>query len=127
MNAIASSGSTLAYGRKLINAGIDGFRNGHEDLGPGSISSAVVAAVPESIALAAVGASLGVLPALLIRRRPRVSTMVALGALCSAAGFCLGFSWKTRKVTSSLAHSTMREVRKAKDEHWLELNPIDYA
>jgi hypothetical protein len=77
--------------------------------------------------MAAVGAALGVLPALLVRRRPRVSSVIALGALCSAAGFCLGFSWKTRKVTSSLAHSTMREVRRAKDEHWLELNPIDYA
>jgi hypothetical protein len=117
----------MAYGRKLINAGINGFRNGHEDLGPGSISNAVVAAVPESVALAAVGAVLGILPALLVRRRPRVSTMVALGALCSTAGFCLGFSWKTRKVTSSLANSTIREVRRAKDEHWLELNPIDYA
>lgn len=127
MNAIVSPAETLNYGRKLINAGINGFRNGHEDLGPGSISKAVVAAVPESLALAALGATLGVLPALLIRRRPRASTMVALGALCSAAGFCLGFSWKTRKVTSSLAHSTLKEVRKAKDEHWLELNPIDYA
>lgn len=127
MNAIASPANTLAYGRKLINAGINGFRNGHEELGPRSISNAAVAAVPESIALAAVGAALGVLPALLVRRRPRVSTMVALGALCSAAGFCLGFSWKTRKVTSRLAQSALQEVRKAKDEHWLELNPIDYA
>jgi hypothetical protein len=127
MNAIPSPANTLAYGRKLINAGINGFRNGHEDLGPGSISNAAVAAVPESLALAAVGAALGVLPALLVRRRPRVSTTVALGALCSAAGFCLGFSWKTRKVASSLANSALREVRKAKDEHWLELNPIDYA
>jgi hypothetical protein len=127
MNAIASPETTLSYGRKLINAGISGIRNGHNDFGPEFISDAMVAAVPDSLALAAVGATLGVLPALLVRRRPRVSTMVALGALCSAAGFCLGFSWKTRKVTSSLAHSALREVRKAKDEHWLELNPIDYA
>lgn len=127
MTAAASTANSLAYGRKLIHAGISGIRNGRDDIGPASISHSMVAAVPDSLALAALGAALGVLPALLVRRRPRVPTMVALGAMCSAAGFCLGFSWKTRKVTSSLAHSALREVRKAKDEHWLELNPIDYA
>jgi len=45
----------------------------------------------------------------------------------SVLGFFAGFSWKTRNVTSSVALFAARELRKARDERWLELNPIDYA
>jgi len=127
MNGNASTANTFAYGRKLINAGISGIRTGRHDLGADSVSNCVVAAVPDSLKLAAVGACLGVLPALLMKRRSRSSTMIAFGAACGALGFLAGFSWKTRKLTSSLAHSALREVRKVNDEHWLERHPIDYA
>jgi len=126
MNGTASI-NTFAYGRKLIHAGIAGIRNGQQDLGPHSVSDCMVAAVPDSFKLAVVGACLGFLPGLLIKRRSRVATAVALGAAGSLLGFCAGFTWKTRKVTSSLAHSALREVRKVNDEHWLERHPIDYA
>ena len=80
-----------------------------------------------SLALAAVGACLGLLACYLMDRRKRPATAFALGVLGSALGFCAGFGWRTRKVTSSVARSTVRELRKARDEHWLEMNPIDYA
>lgn len=127
MNNNTSTSSRLAYGRKLINAGISGIRTRQQDLGPGSVSNCMVAAVPDSVKLAALGACLGMLPGLLVRRRSRVSTALALAAAGSALGFCAGFTWKTRKVTSSLAYSALREVRKVNDEHWLERHPIDYA
>jgi len=60
-------------------------------------------------------------------RRNRLSNAFALGTLGSALGFCAGFSWKTRKVASSVAQSAARELRIVRDEHWLERNPIDYA
>ncbi len=127
MNDNASTADRLSYGRKLITAGISGIRSGQQDLGAGSVSNCVVAAVPDSFKFAALGACLGVLPVLLARRRSRLSTAIGLAAAGSALGFCAGFTWKTRKVTSSLAHSALREVRKVNDERWLERHPIDYA
>jgi hypothetical protein len=127
MNANASNANTLVYGRKLINAGISGIRNGRDDLGANSVSNCMVAAVPDSLKLAAVGVCLGALPALLMKKRSRPSTMIAFGAACGTLGFLAGFAWKTRKVTSSLAHSALHEVRKVNDERWLERHPIDYA
>jgi hypothetical protein len=127
MKSKGSNAGKFAYGRKLITAGISGIRSGRQDLGSGSVSSCVAAAVPDSFKLAALGACLGILPGLMMRRRTRLSTAIGLAAAGSALGFCAGFTWKTRKVTSSLAHSALREVRKVNDERWLERHPIDYA
>jgi hypothetical protein len=77
--------------------------------------------------LAAIGACAGLLRSHFSEKRDRPAKALALGALGSAIGFCVGFGWKTRKITSSVAYSTARELRRARDEHWLELNPIDYA
>jgi hypothetical protein len=122
-----NAATRLAYGRRLVDAGISGIRTGRENFDPQRASALVSTSVEESLKLAVVGACLGILPACLMRRRSRLSSALALGVAGSALGFCAGFSWKTRKLTSSLAHSAMREVRRVKDEHWLETNPIDYA
>jgi hypothetical protein len=127
MNHNAPAATRLAYGRKLVNAGISGIRTGRENFDPQRASALVSNSAEESLKLALVGACLGILPACLMRRRSRLSSALVLGVAGSALGFCAGFSWKTRKLTSSLAHSAMREVRRVKDEHWLETNPIDYA
>ena len=73
------------------------------------------------------GACAGLLSSCLLYRGKRFSNAVILGSVGSALGFFAGFSWKTRDITSTVAHSAAREVRRARDEHWLELNPIDYA
>ena len=118
--------STFTYGRKLVNAGLRGVRNGRDTFDPQLASALVKSSAEESLKLAALGACLGMLPALLVRRH-RTATAVACGALGSALGFCAGFSWKTRDLTSTLAHSAMREVRRVNDERWLEKHPVDYA
>ncbi len=117
----------LAYGRRLVKAGISGIRTGRENFDPQRASALVSNSAGESLKLAVAGACLGILPAFLIRRRSRLASALVLGAAGSAIGFCAGFSWKTRKLTSTLAHSAVREVRRVKDEHWLDKNPIDYA
>lgn len=128
MNHCQSVTSSVKYGRKLVSAGISGIRNGQDSArGQQSLSSLAADAARGSLALAAVGACVGLLRSHRADRRSRPSNAVALGILGSAIGFCAGFGWKTRKVTSSVAHSTARELRKARDERWLELNPIDYA
>ncbi|MFZ1134693.1 MAG: hypothetical protein WAN69_07095 [Candidatus Korobacteraceae bacterium] len=120
--------STVRYGKKLVNAGITGIRTGQNSArGEQKLSTLAARAARNSLALAAVGACVGLLRSYLGHRRNRVSNALALGTLGSALGFVAGFGWKTRNVTSSVAHSTARELRKARDEHWLESNPIDYA
>lgn len=128
MNRNVPATTRLAYGRRLVNAGISGIRTGREDFNRQRASALVSDSAEESLKLAAIGACVGVLPVLLMRRRrPRLASALVLGVAGSALGFCAGFSWKTRKLTSTLAHSAAREVRRVKDEHWLDKNPIDYA
>ncbi|MFZ0312972.1 MAG: hypothetical protein WAL85_09720 [Candidatus Korobacteraceae bacterium] len=127
MNRNAPATTRLAYGRRLVKAGISGIRTGRENFDPQRAAALVSNSAEESLKLAAAGACLGILPALLMRRRSRLVSALVLGAAGGAIGFCAGFSWKTRKLTSTLAHSAAREVRRVKDEHWLDRNPIDYA
>lgn len=127
MNRSASTASKVAYGRKLVSAGISGIRIGQSTLDGQAVSSLMSDSVRDSLKLAVVGGCLGLLPACLAGKRPRLASALVFGALGSALGFVAGFTWKTRKVTSSLAHSAARELHKASDEHWLEMNPIDYA
>ncbi len=128
MNHPQSVTGTVRYGRKLVNAGITGIRSGQDSArGEQKLSTLAAQAARNSLALAAVGACVGLLRSYLGHRRNRFSNALVLGTLGSALGFVAGFSWRTRNVTSSVAHSTARELRKARDERWLELNPIDYA
>jgi len=77
--------------------------------------------------LAAAGACVGLLRPYLTHRRNRLPKALAGGALGSALGLCAGLAWKTRAVTSGVVHSARKEVDRVRDEHWLEMNPIDYA
>jgi len=120
--------SRVEYGRKLVNAGISGIRSGQDSArGEQTLSKLAADAARDSLALAAIGACIGLLRSQFAGKRDRPAKALALGTLGSVLGFCVGFGWKTRKVTSSVAHSTARELRRARDEHWLESNPIDYA
>lgn len=122
-----STTKTLGYGRKLINAGISGVRAGRQNLDPEVASKLVTISAEESLKMAFLGACLGIVPALTLRRRSRLVDSFMFGALGGVVGFCAAFSWKTRTLTSSLAHGAIHEVQRVKDEHWLEVNPIDYA
>lgn len=119
--------NTAEYGRKLINAGVCGLRTGHTEFDPEKAHALVTKSAGESARLAIAGACLGVVPGCLLARRSRATNAALFGALGSVLGFVAAFSWKTRSLSSTLAHSAIKEVRKAKDEHWLERNPIDYA
>ncbi len=128
MNHEQSVAGNIRYGRKLVNAGINGIRSGQDSArGERPLSRVAADAAQGSFAMAAVGACVGLLTSCLVPRRNRLSQAIALGSVGSALGFLAGFSWKTRDVTSSVAYSAAREVRRARDEHWLELHPIDYA
>ena len=128
MNHAESLTSTVNYGRKLVNAGIAGIRAGQESgLAGRSLSELAAGSARGSLKLAAAGACLALLPACFPRRRRHFGTALAMGALGGTLGFFAAFSWKTRKVTSSLAQSALKQIHKVSDEHWLQGHPIDYA
>lgn len=128
MDHARSFTGNLRYGRSLVNAGITGIRTGQDSArGDRRLSKVAAEAAQGSLAMTAVGACVGLLASCLLPRSNRLAKAIALGGVGSALGFLAGFSWQTRDVTSSVAHSAAREVRRARDEHWLETNPIDYA
>jgi|SRR5580698_9429663 hypothetical protein len=127
MSQVTSSPEHSSYGRKLVHAGISGIRSGYREFDPALASALVANSAEQSLKLAFTGACLGILPAVVLARRSRTASSILFGTLGSVLGFAVGFSWKTRPLTSKLAHSALHEVRRAKDEHWLETNPIDYA
>lgn len=128
MKSIESMTNKVAYGRKLANAGLTGIRTGQQTAFPDQpFSALVVESLRDSLILAAVGACLGLLRPYVTRRHNRLPRALAGGAIGSALGFCAGFAWKTRAATSGLVHSARKEMDRVRDEHWLEMNPIDYA
>lgn len=80
-----------------------------------------------TVAGAVAGTSVGLLGSYLLQKRGRSANVWICGAVGTAIGLFAGVSWKSRKIASSLAHSAMKEMGKARDEHWLETHPIDYA
>jgi uncharacterized membrane protein YeaQ/YmgE (transglycosylase-associated protein family) len=128
MNHSQTATRTVRYGQKLVNASIAGIRNGkYSARGDQPLSAIATDAAQLALRPAVVGACIGLLTSCLMRRRNRLSNAIVLGTLGSAVGFFAGFSWKTRNLTSSMAHGAARELRKVRDEHWLEQHPIDYA
>jgi hypothetical protein len=45
----------------------------------------------------------------------------------AALGFCAGWAWENRYLAKSIGRSTLRNIERAREEHWLENHPIDYA
>jgi hypothetical protein len=124
MNDRNALNKTVEYGRKLIHAGVSGVEAGENSgLHGQSRSSLLFESTRDALPFAAAGACAGWLGYQLMRRRVHPLKILSCGALA----FVAGFGWKTRKVSTSVAHSTFKEVSKVRDEHWLELHPIDYA
>jgi hypothetical protein len=115
---------TIEYGRKLVHAGVCGMEAGERsELDGRALSPFLLDSARDSLAVAAAAAFAGLLGCQLLRRRVHPLKI----ATCGALAFAAGFSWKTRKVGASATHAALKEVAKVRDEHWLELHPVDYA
>ncbi len=121
-------GSYLQYGRTLAESGMSGLRSGSESYLQGQpLCEAMTQSARASFLMAAIGACAGLLPLYLARRRGRIPKAIASGVIGSAVGFCAGFTWKNRDLTTSMARSALKQINVVRDEHWLERHPIDYA
>lgn len=122
MTRLGNIAEHVGYTQRLIHAGMQGL---HAPQGLNAIPVAQLSAsVRASLRAAAVGAGLAWLGCSLIRRRSaRPQAIVA----CSALAFCAEFGWRTRNTSTQAIHRASTEIARVRDQHWLEMNPIDYA
>jgi len=111
--------SHTEYGKKLVDAAVTGLRAGQ----PGDAGRYFSSMAVKSLQLAAGWACAAWLGSHLLRRRAKLP--LALGY--AGIGFLAAMAWNSRPATRSMASSALREMNRVRDQHWLELNPIDYA
>lgn len=118
----------LAFGKRLVGSGIPG-------VGAGTRSALDEEALPETIRRAAkeagvpaiIGAAVGA-AASLWRGDGKAPRAAAIGGLVGAAlGFSAGMLWGSRNLTGAMVKGAMKNVNAARDQHWLEQHPINYA
>jgi len=120
--------TNLAYGKELVESGIAGANEARKvTLESPETTDMVTAAAQESWQAAAVGAMVGAIFGVLADDRKPVRGVIAGGLLGAAAGFAGSFAWKTRPLTSAMAREAGKRIGAARDEHWLETNPVNYG
>ena len=120
--------SGLEYSCDVVNSGFQGARSaGETALAGDSVRSVLSRSARSSWPSAAVGIGLGALGGLLLNKRRQAIRSVALGLLGGSVGFVAGMAWGTREFTGDVARGARRGMNAARDAHWLERNPIDYA
>jgi hypothetical protein len=127
MHVAEWSRSEVEYGRRVLNSGLEGVRNGQEAFLHGRpVTPFLHESFRKAFVPAAVGACVGVLT-----RCPdghqslkRVLTSGLLGCLI---GLTAGVVWESRFLAASVTGGAVARIDKVRDEHWLERHPIDYA
>jgi hypothetical protein len=118
----------LAYGKELVESGIEGAKEGGKAaLDADAAPDLVTRAAQESWQAGTLGVIAGaILGAVADDRRPvrGVIVGVLLGAVLGYGG---SFAWKTRPLTSAMARGAGRRIGEARDKHWLAKHPIPYA
>jgi len=122
------SKSSVDYGHKLVNSAIEGAREGEDEfLKDEPLAPSFGESARHALGPAAIGVCLGALGGSLGNGRRSTTRAVAYGLLGGAIGFGAGMIWENRELTASVASSAWEGIGKARDEHWFEKNPIDYA
>jgi len=120
--------SNLAYGKDLVESGIEGANEARKaSLESAETTDMVTAAAQESWQAAAVGALAGAILGVLADDRKPVRGVIAGGLLGAAVGFGGRFAWKTRPLTGAMAREAGKRIGAARDEHWLSENPVNYG
>ena len=128
MNLRERSNSDFDYGRKLLNSGLEGARSGLEAfLHRKPLIPFLSESARKALSVAAVGACIGLLSSYLGNWQESASRAFVFGMFGGAIGFGLGVAWGNRRLGASVVSGAWKNIGRARDEHWLERNPIDYA
>jgi hypothetical protein len=118
----------LAYGKELLESGVEGAKEARESvLVTEESSDMVTAAAQESWQAATIGVLAGAICGVLADDRKPIRGVVAGGLLGAVLGFGGSFAWKTRPLTSAMARGAGKRIGTVRDEHWLSKNPINYG
>lgn len=128
MNFVQWSESSVDYTRKLVDSAVEGARAGEDEfLKSEPLTPFLEESARQAVGPAAVGACLGVLSGFLGNDRRSAARVLGFGLLGGIIGFGAGVAWESRRLTASVASAAWKSIRKTRDEHWFEKNPIDYA
>ena len=128
MNFLEWSKSSVDYGQKLVHSALEGAHDAESEfLKQESLPIFLGDSARHALTPAILGAFLGVLSGSVRNDGRSASKKLALGLLGGAIGFGAGLIWENRQFTSSVASGAWKKVNQARDEHWFEKNPIDYA
>ena len=128
MGSSSWSRSEFEYGRRVLNSGLDGARSGREAfLKGGSLSPFLTEAARSAVKPAGVGACVGILSGYRGSEQTSIGRVLGFGFLGALIGFAYGLAWESRDLTASVAASALKNIGRARDDHWVEKHPIDYA
>lgn len=120
--------TNLAYGKELVESGIEGANEARKAAFESpATTDMVTTAAQESWQAAAIGLMVGAIFGVLADDRKPVRGVIAGGLLGAAAGFAGSFAWKTRPLTSEMAREAGKRIGAVRDEHWLASNPVNYG
>ena len=113
-----------SYGRKLVEAGIAGIRDGDTRLPQCDARMCVSESLCGALGAVMAVAAAGWVASQVVRKGEGRTGKIAA---CSALGLCAALAWQSRRAGLTLIRNASREMAKVRDEHWLEGHPIDYA
>jgi hypothetical protein len=121
------SKSTVEYGRKLLDSGLDGARSGEESFLHGErVRPFLSKSAEKALMPAAIGACLFLLGSNTCSSKSAAKSFAA-AFLGGTVGFAAGLIWESRRLTRCVASTAFKNMGRVRDEHWLEKHPIDYA
>src|ERR1035438_1360204 len=119
--------SNVAYLAELVSSGFRGALSvGRVTLEDGPSGSVLSDSIRKTKKPAAIGAFIGVL-ASVWNRDSKHSTALRDGFVGSTLGLAGGVMWNSRGATGAVVRGAIRNINAARDERWLQLNPIDYG
>jgi hypothetical protein len=118
----------IEYGGKLVGSGVEGAaevtrRYLHDE----EIIDQLADAAQESWRPALAGVVVGALVSFLTDEEKSARSILLGGLVGGALGFTGGMAWNSRQLTQEVARGAARKINRARDEHWLEHNPVVYG
>jgi len=128
MDLLKWSESEVAYGRRVLDSGVEGFRAGRDTFLHGNpLNASLNESVRKSLTPAALGALLGILGSAPASHHKSIARTLLFGLVGSAIGFGTGVVWQNRHLAGNAARGAVKNIHKVRDEHWVEKHPVAYA
>ena len=121
--------SSIEFGKALVEHGVAGAREGRREyLQAHSVRSILSQSARKSgLPAAAIGVIACALPMCIAPKPRRLKNSLAYVLAGAAAGFLAGLAWGARDIAAVMTRSARKQLNAARDEHWLQEHPIDYA